>query len=218
MPAMPGIPNFPDAGDTHPITLPDGSRHAGTVFLNRVIDHPNIEIGDFTYASDFDPPADWAARLAPYLFAGAAERLRIGRYCQIAHGARFITAGANHAMDGISTFPFPVFDPARIGAYQPDTRDTVLGHDVWIGYGALICPGARVGNGVIVGAGAVVRGAVPDYAIVTGNPAQVSRMRFDVATIARLTALAWWDWPPEVVAARQEALLSGDLDALEAGM
>lgn len=207
---------LPDPDRTHPITLPDGSSHAGTVFLNRVIDHPNIEIGDFSYASDFDPPADWASRLAPYLFPGGAERLVIGRYCQIAHGVRFITAGANHAMDGLTTFPFPVFDPEGIGGYQPDRRDTVIGHDCWLGYGAIIGPGARLGNGVIVGAGAVVRGSVPDYAVVAGNPARVLRMRFDAESIARLGRLAWWDWPPQRVAAALLGLLSGDLDALDA--
>ena len=152
---MPVSQLFPDAREPHPIVLPDGTRHAGTVFLNRVVDHPNIEVGDYTYAHDFDSPDDWAARLAPYLAPGVPDRLRIGRYGQIASGVRFITAGANHARDGISTFPFPAFDPAQMGQYHPDTRDTVVGHDVWLGFGAVVCPGARIGNGVIVGAGAV---------------------------------------------------------------
>jgi len=205
---------FPDAGRAYPVTLPDGSAHQGTVFLNQVIDHPGWEVGDYTYASDFEPVADWASHLAPYLFGGGPERLRIGRYGQIAHGARFVTSGANHALDGLSTFPFPIFDPAQIGTYQPDTRDTVVGHDVWLGYGAIICPGARIGDGVIVGAGAVVRGTVPDYAVVTGNPAQVTRMRFDPDTIAEMKALAWWDWPADRVAAAVPALLAGDILAL----
>lgn len=213
---MPGNSHFPDATEARPIILPDGTRHEGTVFLNRVIDHPNIEIGDFTYAHDFDPPDDWAARLAPYLAPGVPDRLRIGRYGQIASGVRFVTAGANHARDGFSTFPFRTFDPARRVGYHPDTRDTVIGHDVWLGYGAIVCPGAQIGNGVIVGAGAVIRGAVPDYAIVTGNPAQPFRLRFDAGTIARLNTLAWWNWPPEAVRAAEAAITGGDIDALEA--
>lgn len=205
---------FPDAGRAYPITLPDGSAHAGTVFLDQVIDHPGWAVGPYTYASDFDPPVDWAAHLAPYLFGMGPERLRIGRFCQIAHGVRFLTSGANHAVDGVTTFPFPVFDPAQIGQYQPDTRDTVVGHDVWLGYGALVCPGARIGNGVIVGAGAVVRGVVPDYAIVTGNPATVVRMRFSPKEIDTLQALAWWDWPAKRIADAIPALLAGDVARL----
>jgi virginiamycin A acetyltransferase len=73
---------------THPLRFADGTTHPNMVHLNRVIDHPNIAVGDFTYANDFDPPQDWAARLAPYLYPGAPERLVIGRFCQIAHGVR----------------------------------------------------------------------------------------------------------------------------------
>ncbi|APX12051.1 CatB-related O-acetyltransferase [Tateyamaria omphalii] len=206
---------FPDPRRAYPVTLPDGSDHQGTVFLNQVIDNPGWEVGDYTYASDFSPVADWAAHLAPYLFGYGPEKLRIGRYCQIAHGVRFITSGANHAMDGLSTFPFPIFDPAQMTSYQPDSRDTVIGHDVWLGYGAIVCPGARIGNGVIVGAGAVVRGHVPDYAMVAGNPGDVVRMRFSEAEIHTLNALAWWDWPADRVAAAVPALLAGDVTALK---
>lgn len=206
---------LPDPHRRYPITLPDGTNHAGTVFLRHAIDHPAFTVGDYTYASDFDPPQDWAARLAPYLFPSSAERLQIGKFGQIAHGVRFITSSANHAMDGATTFPFPVFDPAQMASYQPDTRDTIIGHDVWLGYGALILPGAQIGNGVIVGAGAVVRGHIPDYAIITGNPAQISRYRFPPQAIARLLRLQWWHWPAANITRALPALLKHDLAALE---
>lgn len=207
---------LPDPLRRTPITLPDGSDHAGTVFLSRAVDHPRFIVGDYTYASDFDPPQDWAGRLAPYLFETSREHLHIGRFCQIAHGVRFITSSANHAMDGLTCFPFPVFDPDQMATYQPDQRDTVIGHDVWIGYGALILPGAQIGNGAIIGAGSVIRSRIPDYAIVTGNPGLPQRFRFTDTDIARLTALAWWDWPADQIALAGQALLAGDLDALEA--
>jgi virginiamycin A acetyltransferase len=206
---------LPNPALRNPIQLPDGTAHAGTVTLAHAIDHPNIQVGEFTYASDFSPPQDWAGHLAPYLFPGARERLVIGRFCQIAHGVRFITSSANHAQDGLSCYPFPVFDPAQMADFQPDTRDTKIGNDVWIGYGALILPGARIGDGAVIGAGAVVRGTVPPYAVVTGNPAGVQRYRFSKPQIARLLALKWWHWPPEALARAEPALLSGDLDMLE---
>lgn len=217
---MPAPFALPDASLTHPITLPDGTPHAGTVYLKNVIDHPRFDVGPYSYASDFDPPAlwggDWAARLAPYLFAFSQEHLRIGRFCQIAHGVRFIGSSANHAMDGLTTFPFTVFDPAAMTGYQPDSRDMVIGHDVWLGYGALVLPGARIGNGVIVGAGSVVRGTVPDYAVVTGNPARVVRLRYTPQEIESLNRLAWWHWEPERIARARPALEGGDLRALAA--
>ena len=209
--------SLPDSRRIHPVTLPDGTPQEGTVFLKPVITHPRIDVGEFTYASDFDPPPQdgWAARLAPYLFPTSEDRLVIGRFCQIAHGVRFITASANHAWHGASSFPFGIFELDRAAMEQPDKRDTHIGHDVWIGYGALIGPGLRIGNGAIIGAGAVVRADVPDYAVVTGNPAQVVRMRFGADEIARLNRLAWWNWPPERIAAARPALEAGDLDALE---
>ncbi|WP_170326864.1 CatB-related O-acetyltransferase [Ruegeria arenilitoris] len=206
---------LPDPHRRYPVTLPDGTDHKGTVFLSEAFDHPRFEVGAFSYASDFDPPEDWGARLAPYLFPFSKEKLILGKFCQIAHGVRFITSSANHAMAGLTCFPFPVFDPDRMSGYQPDTRDTIIGHDVWIGYGALILPGARIGNGSIIGAGSVVRGDIPPYAIVTGNPAEVRRYRFEPDVIARLEALGWWDWPPQEVGAAESALLSGDIDRLE---
>ncbi|WP_170560998.1 CatB-related O-acetyltransferase [Ruegeria atlantica] len=206
---------LPDPSRRYPITLPDGSDHKGTVFLSQAIDHPRFQAGAFSYASDFEAPEDWASRLAPYLFPFSRERLVLGKFCQIAHGVRFITSSANHAMDGLTCFPFPVFDTEQMTEFQPDTRDTVIGHDVWIGYGAMILPGVRIGNGAIIGAGSVVRGDIPAYAVVTGNPAEVRRFRFTPEVIESLQALSWWDWPAEAVADAEDALLSGDIEMLE---
>ena len=80
----------------------------------------------------------------------------------------------------------------------------------------MILPGARIGSGVIIGAGALVGGEVPDYAVIAGNPGRVIRRRFDAATIARLLALRWWDWPVDRIQTAIPALERGDLDALEA--
>ena len=102
-----------------------------------------------------------------------------------------------------------------MAGFQPDTRDTVIGNDVWIGYGALILPGARIGDGAIIGAGSVVRGTVPPYGIVTGNPASLQRFRFSKPQIARLLSLKWWHWPQELLARAEPALLAGDLEMLE---
>ncbi|WP_413719547.1 CatB-related O-acetyltransferase [Silicimonas sp. MF1-12-2] len=209
---------FPSPDTRHPLILPDGTPHKGAVFLSAVIDHPRIEVGDYTYAFDADAPEDWAGRLAPYLFPFSPERLVIGRFCQIANGARFITASSNHRYDGISTYPFAIFDGDPSGRPSMPSRfpDTVIGNDVWISDGAAILPGARVGSGVIVGARAVVSGEVPDYAIVAGNPARVVRKRFSDEVIGRLMELAWWDWPIETIVAYEAEICGGDAAALQA--
>lgn len=220
MPASSSRP-FPAPDTRFPVPLPDGSFHPGTVFLNAVIDHPQFVVGDYSYASSFDPPEDWATRLAPHLYSFTPERLIIGKFCQIAHRAVFITASANHRYDGFSSFPFAVFGggPVENRPSMPAPGpDTIIGHDVWIGQGAMILPGAQLGNGVIVGAGAVVHGTVPDYAIVAGNPAQIVRMRFDETIIRRLTNIAWWDWPIGKILSHEAAIVGADLNALEAAM
>ena len=211
------MPRLPDPASRHPLVFPDGTAHPDMVRLSAVIDHPNWEVGRHAYANDFDPPADWARRLAPYLYPGAPERLVIGPFCQIAHGARFITASANHPMDGISTYPFAVFDPTAIEAYKAgftELPDTVIGADCWIGHGALILPGARLGAGVIVGAGAVVSGEVAHYAIVAGNPARVVRRRFSDDRIARLLEIAWWTWETERIERNIDIIVAGDVETL----
>lgn len=214
---MPGP--FADPNTVNPVRLPDGSAHAGTVFLKPVLDHPRIEVGEYSYASAHHPPDDWAAHLAPYLYPSSPETLRIGRFCQIASGAQFITSSANHRFDGFSSFPFAIFGGGEVQgrpSMPAPGADTVIGNDVWIGSGATILPGAHIGNGVIVGAEAVVKGTVPAYAVVAGNPARVLRMRFPPAVIARLERLAWWDWPIERILEAEAAICGGDIQALEA--
>ena len=50
-----------------------------------------------------------------------------------------------------------------------------IGNDVWVGGGAIICPGVNIGNGAVIGAGAVVTRSVPDNVFVGGNPARIIR-------------------------------------------
>ncbi|MEJ6405145.1 CatB-related O-acetyltransferase [Yoonia sp. 2307UL14-13] len=213
---------FPSPDTLHPVTLPDGTVHKGNVFLKAAIKHPNWVIGDYTYANDFDPPenpADWAERLAPYLFALANDKIIIGKFGQIAHDVRFITDGANHAREGFSTFPFAIHQPERFGAYASTLRpgrDIVLGHDVWIGTGARILAGSQIGNGVIIGAGAVVSGVIPDYAVIMGNRATIHHMRFNHDTIAALNQIAWWDWGIDKILANEEAITGADISRLRA--
>ncbi|MEZ5715684.1 MAG: CatB-related O-acetyltransferase [Paracoccaceae bacterium] len=212
------MPDFPSPDTLHPVILPDGSAHPGTVFLKAALNHPRIEVGDYSYASAHVPPTDWAAHLAPYLYDFSPEKLVIGKFCQIADGVTFITSSANHRRDGFTAFPFVVFggDPETAPSMPGPGPDTVIGHDVWIGSGARILPGARIGNGCIVGAGAVVGGVHAPYRVIAGNPGRALRRRFDEATIAALEALAWWDWPIEAIRAEEKALCGTDLRRLRA--
>jgi maltose O-acetyltransferase len=50
-----------------------------------------------------------------------------------------------------------------------------IGNDVWIGGGAIICPGVRIGHRCVIGAGSVVTRNIPDDAVAAGNPCRVIR-------------------------------------------
>jgi hypothetical protein len=78
----------------------------------------------------------------------------------------------------------------------------VIGHDTWIGHGAVILPGVRIGNGAVVGSNAVVSKDVPPYAIVAGVAAKVIRQRFPRAIADALDATAWWDWDHDTLTER----------------
>jgi hypothetical protein len=58
-----------------------------------------------------------------------------------------------------------------------------------------------VGTGAVVASGAVVTKDVPDYAIVAGVPAKPIKYRFSPEIREKLTALAWWNWEHERLAA-----------------
>jgi maltose O-acetyltransferase len=50
-----------------------------------------------------------------------------------------------------------------------------IGSDVWVGGGAIICPGVKIGSKAVIGAGCVVTGDIPDGVIAVGNPCRVIR-------------------------------------------
>lgn len=61
----------------------------------------------------------------------------------------------------------------------------------------------------------MVTGDVPDYGIVGGNPARLIRTRYDAADIARLLAVAWWDWPVQHITRHVRTIMSGAVADLE---
>jgi phosphonate metabolism protein (transferase hexapeptide repeat family) len=129
----------------------------------------------------------------------------IGKFCSIAAMTR-INPG-NHPMHRATQAHFTY----RASAYFPGESDDAeffewrrahhinIGHDVWIGHGAIVLPGRNIGTGAVVAAGAIVTKHVPAYTIVGGNPARTIKRRFPEAVASRLTELAWWDWNHEAL-------------------
>ncbi len=210
------MPFGPDPQAIHPVPA-----HQRIVFLKNLIRDPKIEIGDYTYYDDPENALLFAERNVLHHYDFLGDRLRIGRFCAIATGARFIMNGANHALSGFSTFPFNIFGQGweegfDIGTITSGLRgDTVIGNDVWIGAEAVILPGVTIGDGAVIGAFSVVARDVAPYAIVAGNPAVERRRRFAPETIERLLRVAWWNWPIERITQNLAAIRGADIDALE---
>jgi maltose O-acetyltransferase len=51
----------------------------------------------------------------------------------------------------------------------------IIGNDVWIGGGAIICPNVNIGEGTTIGAGSVVTKSIPPRVLAAGNPCRVIR-------------------------------------------
>lgn len=192
-----------------------------TVYLKDVITNPLITVGDFTMYNDFvQDPACFETNNVLYHYPVNGDRLTIGKFCSLACGCRFLFTSANHSLQSLSTYPFPIFydewggQAADVTAAWDNKGDITIGHDVWIGYEALILSGVTIGHGAIIGARAVVTKDVAPYTIVGGVPAKFIRQRFPDETIKHLLDLKWWDWPPEKIAAHLDAIQSGDLARL----
>jgi maltose O-acetyltransferase len=59
----------------------------------------------------------------------------------------------------------------RLEAARPIT----IGNNVWLGGGAIICPGVSIGDDSVIGAGAVVTRDIPPRSLAVGSPARVIR-------------------------------------------
>ncbi len=88
--------------------------------------------------------------------------ITIGASCQIATCVQLLTA----------THPV---DPGPRRAGWESGAPIVLGDNVWLGGGVIVCPGVTIGNDTVVGAGAVVTRDLPPGVVAVGNPARVLR-------------------------------------------
>jgi maltose O-acetyltransferase len=96
------------------------------------------------------------------LIALDVASITIGEDVQIGPSVQLLTP--THPTD-------PELRRAKVEAGQP----IVLGDNVWLGGGAIVCPGVTIGENSVVGAGAVVVRDLPANVVAVGNPARVVR-------------------------------------------
>ena len=190
-------------------------------YISNLPKRQNIEIGDYTYYSDNkNSPENFYDNIEHhYDFLG--DKLIIGKFCAIAEGIKFIMNGANHRMDGFTTYPFYIFGDGWEKVTPniellPFKGDTVIGNDVWIGQNVTIMPGVKIGDGAIIATNSTVVKDVKPYTIVGGNPAKEIKNRFSDEKIQLLLELQWWNWEEKKIFENIEELASAnDLDTLK---
>lgn len=99
--------------------------------------------------------------LCPGVRLDSASEISIGNNCMLAAGC-YVTDADWH----------DIYDRTRIIG---TTRPVILGDNVWIGDGSIICKGIKIGANSVIGAGSVVAGDIPENVIAAGNPAKVLR-------------------------------------------
>lgn len=88
--------------------------------------------------------------------------ITVGDHCQIGPNVQLLT-------------PVHPLDPRRRQDRWESAEPITVGRNVWVGGGAIICPGVTIGDDTVVGAGAVVTADLPPGVLAVGNPARVVR-------------------------------------------
>ncbi len=90
--------------------------------------------------------------------------------CKVKIGDNVLLAPGVH----IYTASHPT-DPAERLNGKEYGKEVIIGSNVWIGGGAIICPGVKIGSNTTIGAGSVVTADIPENVIAAGNPCRIIR-------------------------------------------
>lgn len=122
------------------------------------------------------------ARVKPPFRCDYGFNIAIGANAVLNFGCAILDSGTvrigDHTRIGPGVHIYTVchsLDPVLRRTNQIIPRGVVIGADVWIAGGAIICPGVTIGDGAVIGAGSVVTADIPPMALAAGNPCKVVR-------------------------------------------
>lgn len=178
----------------------------------------NSSIGEyvdlFAHTTLFDSSIDDYSYMAGL---GQVIYSTIGKFCSIANST--VINPGNHPQWRVTQhhstyrrrqYGFGTKDDEEFFQWRKDDA-CHLGHDIWIGHGAIILAGVNIGTGSVIGAGAVVTKDIPEYSVAVGVPAKVIKKRFSGDIIEKLLKSQWWDWDRKTLETRFEDLINLDV-------
>ena len=121
-------------------------------------------------------------RIEPPFLCDYGTHIRLGDGVYLNFGCVFLDCNAIHLGDAVQFGPavqvYTAYHPV-----DPELRRTGLelsapvriGNNVWVGGGAILCPGVEIGDDTTIGAGSVVTRSIPAGVLAVGNPCRVVR-------------------------------------------
>ncbi len=135
---------------------------------------PNVTAGEALHVvSRSDQPVSFTV----WSPADAPGEIRIGAHCFFAGGCRILAARSIEIGEAcLFAKSATVTDSDWHGLYdrtdpRPEARPVVIGRNVWIGDGAMVCKGVTIGDNAVIGARSVVTRDIPANVVAAGAPA-----------------------------------------------
>lgn len=127
--------------------------------------------------------------------------VQVGKYSSIAAGVIF------HSLEREHQYTINKKSVYTTSWDQPrETGTIIIGNDVWVGDGVRILPNTNIADGAIIGAGSVIKGIIPPFAVVVGNPGRVIKYRFLPKVREKLLRISWWNWDKDIINKNRELL------------
>ena len=120
-----------------------------------------------------------------------APRLVLGKHVRISHWTHIACANSVTIGDHVLIGSKVIITDHNHGFFESDAtspsippvqrpidrnRSVVIGANVWLGDGVVVCPGVKMGEGSVAGANAVVTTDVAPFTLVAGVPARPIRV------------------------------------------
>lgn len=120
--------------------------------------------------------------IRPPLYIDYGSNVTIGHRCFVNYGLMALDVAPITIGDDVQiatgvqllTPTHPLEAGARRDKWEA-AEPIVVGDNVWLGGGVVVCPGVTIGTNTVVGAGSVVVADLPAGVLAVGNPARVVR-------------------------------------------